>query len=85
MGGCREEGDRVISEVHSKKIITEWLSLEGASGGHLLEPPAQAGPPRVSCPVPCLDNLNVFEEGDSAASLGNLFWYSVTLTVKSVS
>lgn len=35
MGGHREEGDRVISEVRSKKLITEWLRLEGTYGGHL--------------------------------------------------
>lgn len=30
--------------------ITGWLRLEGTSGGHLIQPPAHAGPPSAGCP-----------------------------------
>lgn len=29
-----------------------WLGLEGTSGGHRLQPPPQAGPPRAAHPGP---------------------------------
>lgn len=34
---------------------TEWQRLVGTSGGHLVQPPAQAGSPRAGCPGPCPD------------------------------
>lgn len=33
--------------------ITEWLSLEGISEGHLVRPPDQADTPRTGCPGQC--------------------------------
>jgi len=63
--------------------ITEWLWVEGTSGGHLGSLPAQAGPPRASCPGPCPDSFRVSpKDGHSAASLGNLCQCSVTLSKK---
>jgi len=41
--------------------ITEWLMLEGTSGGHLVQPPAQAEPPRAGCPGPCPDGFQIFK------------------------
>jgi len=32
--------------------ITEWWRPEGTFGGHLVQCPAQAGPPRAGCPGP---------------------------------
>ena len=58
--------------------VTDWPKLEGACGGHLVQPSAQAGPATASCP----GLFNISEDKDSIASLGNLCQCSVTLTVE---
>lgn len=37
--------------------IPDWLRLAGNPEGHLAQPPAQAGPLRARCPVPCPINF----------------------------
>lgn len=34
-----------------------WLLLASTFGGHLLQPPAQVGPPRAGCPEACPGGL----------------------------
>ena len=61
---------------------TEGLGWEGTSGGHLVQPHAQAGPPRAGCPGPHPDGIRIY--GDSTTSLGNLFQGSVILEIANV-
>lgn len=37
--------------------IVECLKLEGTSGGYMVQPPVQAGPPGAGCPRLCLDSF----------------------------
>lgn len=52
--------------------IREWMKLAGTSGGHVTQPPAQAGSPTAP----------VSKDGDFTASPGNLRQCLVTLMVK---
>ena len=52
--------------------ITEWLSLIGTSGDHLVQPSAQAESSRAHCAGPCPGTFWISREGDSTTSLGNL-------------
>lgn len=52
------------------------LRLEGTSGGHMVQPLAQAGTP-TACPGACSDGFLTCFKGDSTASLNNLFQFSV--------
>lgn len=47
-------GEGLTYDVHweSPTKHRELLSLEGFCGGHVMQPPAQAGPPRASYPGP---------------------------------
>lgn len=64
------------------KMITESFRLEGASGDHLVKPPAQARLPGGGHPGPRPESFWVItKDGDSTASSGNLF---LCLTTPSV-
>lgn len=47
--------DKNFLEILGKET-EEWLILEGTSGGHLDQPPTQAGSSRSGCPGPCTDS-----------------------------
>lgn len=38
-----------------RRKLPEGLGMEGTSGGHLLQPPAEAGPPRAVRPLDAAD------------------------------
>lgn len=56
---CVNDGrfSSISALVPAKQRITGWLRLTGTSGGYLVHPPAQAGPPEASCPGPCVDGF----------------------------
>lgn len=54
--------------------ITDWLMLEGTSGGHQVHPPAQPGPPRTSFPGPCPDTFWVSPRTEMDMSMSVLCW-----------
>lgn len=59
------------------RMIRVWWT----SGGHLVEPPAQTGPPRTGCTGPCPDCFWIPPRWDS---LDKLIWCWETLTVNSL-
>lgn len=61
--------------------ITDWLRLQGTSGGHFSNLPAQAGYSRLFRAVASWV-LNISTDGDSTTSLGKLFQCSTTLPGK---
>ena len=61
--------------------ITEWLTLEKTSGGHLVQPPCSSKATLSKLPRAMSSKvLNNSKDGDSTTSLGNLCQCSVTLT-----
>ena len=58
--GSREDKCYLMMSAVTDHRITEWLRWEGTSGGHLVQPPAQAGTPRASWRGPCPDDFWVF-------------------------
>ena len=41
------------ADIQQYHRISEWSGLEGTSGGHPAQPPAEAGSPRAGCTGPC--------------------------------
>lgn len=60
--------------------ISEWLRLEGTSGGYLVQSPCSSRSPVAQDHVQMA--VKDFKVGDSTTSLGNLFLCSVIFTVK---
>jgi len=61
----------------------EWLRLEGTSGGHLVQLPAQAVSPAAGCPIPCSDGFWISLGMETPQPLfDNLSQCSVMLRVK---
>lgn len=52
-----------------------------ASGGHLIQPPAQVGTPRADCPRPYADGFWVSRRTETPQSLDNLCQCSLTLSL----
>lgn len=64
---------------------SEGFRLEGTSGGHLVQPPAQAGTPGAGCPGPCTGGFRRAPRRQTpqlTASLGNPCQCSITHTVR---
>lgn len=49
--------------------VTEKLRLDGTSGDHLVQHPAQVGPPRATCSRPCPDDFWIPSRMDTPPSL----------------
>lgn len=75
--GVREILAKTTSE------FTAWLRWDGTSGGHLVQPPAQAELLWPTAGFPWADGLScVSRDRDSLTPLGNLCQCLVTLTVE---
>lgn len=78
---------RVLLKASSKppissrwESITEWLRLEAASGGHLVQLPCSSSAAHGQL----LRHLNAFKEGESTTTLDSLCQCTINLIVKKV-
>ncbi|KAK4818676.1 hypothetical protein QYF61_017421 [Mycteria americana] len=83
--GKNRSSARILQIIKGKdyESPTEWLRLEGSSGGHLVQPPCSSGATYSQLPrTMSRQLLNISKDGDSTTSLGNLCQGSVTLIIR---
>lgn len=75
-------GPQAENEISRNLRVTEWLRLEGPSGGHPAQSLLKPGTPRACCQGPHPGSFWIAPSTDSTTFLGNLCQYPVTYTEK---